>query len=60
MTFISNEILEGLGLGYSIAGIALVAPICFAFRQYFRFLDHLQIFYLLFLGLASSNKIFSG
>ena len=25
-----------------------------------RFLDHLQIFYLLFLGLASSTSIFSG
>ena len=60
MGFISSEALDALGLGYSIVGIALVAPICFGFRQYFRFLDHLQIFYLLFLGLASSSKIFSG
>ena len=59
MAFITDDILSGLGLGYSITGIALVIPICFGFRQYFRFLDHLQIFYLLFLSLGSGTKIFS-
>lgn len=59
MTFISNDMLSSLGLGYSIVGLALVVPVCFAFRHYLRFLDHLQIFYLFYLGLASTTTIFS-
>lgn len=51
MSFINNDVLYGLGIGYSIGALALVVPLCFIFRQYVRFLDHLQIFYLLYVGL---------
>ena len=32
MAYISEQILNGLGIGYSIVGIALVMPACFIFR----------------------------
>ena len=59
MAFLSNDVLSGLGMGYSIGAIALVVPICFGLRHYLRFLDHLQIFYLFYLGQASTSTIFS-
>ena len=59
MGFISNDILSGIGMGYSIAAIVLVIPLCFGLRQYLRFLDHLQIFYLYYLSLAANSSIFS-
>ena len=60
MGFIDNDVLYGLGIGYSIAALALVVPLCFVFRQYVRFLDHLQIFYLLYLGINTQQIMFSG
>lgn len=49
-----------LGRGLSIVGLALCMPFCFAFRSYLRFLDHLQLFYVFAIALASSSTTFSG
>ena len=59
MGFIEEDVLSGLGIGYSITGLALALPVCFIFRTYFRFLDHLQLFYLFYLGLGNSLIMFS-
>lgn len=45
MTIIQSA-YEGVGLGFSIAGLTLVVPLLFLFKQYFRFLDHLQFVFL--------------
>ena len=43
----------------SFGGLALVVPICFIFKQYFGFLDHVQLTYLYFLVLAPTSGAFS-
>lgn len=58
MTFISSDILIGLGQGLSITGLVLAMPFCFAFRHYLRFLDHLQFIYVYASILASSDLLF--
>ena len=60
MGFINEETLNILGLVYAITGIVLVIPVCFVFRQYFRFFDHVQFLYLFFIAFATSSQIFSG
>ncbi len=45
---------EGIGLGFAITGLALVVPFVFIFKQYFRFLDHVQFFYLYWYVLANT------
>ena len=59
MSFIPEDVLSGLGFGYSIAGIVLVVPICFIFREYFKFLDNLQLFFLFYLALGKNKQMFS-
>lgn len=56
MAFISAA-YGGIGLAFSIVGLSLVVPICFAFKQYFRFLDHIQLTYMYFAILASTNAL---
>jgi len=50
---------QGLGWGFSFAGLALVVPICFLFKQYLGFLDHVQLTYLYFMVLAPMSGAFS-
>lgn len=59
MAFLGESLLDGLGIGFSIAGLALVLPLCFLFRTYLRFLDHLQLFMAFSLGLGTTSTIFS-
>ena len=59
MGFIPNDTLDILGLVYAIVGLASLTPLCFVFRLYFRFLDHVQFLYLLATALTSSSGIFS-
>ena len=59
MGLIENDVLRGFAEGYSICGLIFVIPICFVFRQYLRFLDHLQILYLLYVTITPQQTIFS-
>ena len=59
MGFIDADTLDILGLVFPIIGIALVIPILFVFKQYFRFHDHMQFLYLFYIAFASSSMIFS-
>lgn len=58
-SFLSDEILSGLGKGLSITGLVIVMPFCFAFRHYFRFLDHIQLFYAFSIYFGLGINIFS-
>lgn len=58
MAFV-NALYQGLGWGFSFAGLAFVIPICFLFKKYSGFLDHLQLTYLYVGVLASGSAIFS-
>lgn len=58
-SFIPSDILVTLGQALSIVGLALCMPFCFAFRSYFRFLDHLQFLYAFAIVLASQLSLFS-
>ena len=59
MAFFSESLMNGLGIGFSIGGLVLVIPLCFLFRTYLRFLDHLQLYFALALGLGTTSTIFS-
>jgi hypothetical protein len=50
---------EGVGLAFSIIGLTLVVPILFLFKQYFRFLDHVQLVYLYAITLAPNTAPFA-
>jgi hypothetical protein len=50
---------SSIGLAFSITGLALVMPVCFMFRQYFRSLDYFQMTYIFASVLAISNVTFS-
>ncbi len=52
------SVYEGIGLGFSIAGLALVVPLLFLFKQYFRFLDHVQFIFLYWGILATTYTTF--
>lgn len=57
MGYISS-IYEQIGLAYSIVGLTLVVPTVFIFKQYNRFLDHLQIVLLFALVLQPNHDMF--
>ena len=59
MGFITTDILDILGLAYAIVGLAFLIPICFVFKLYFRFHDHVQFLYLFFLAFTPTSLIFS-
>lgn len=59
MGFISASILDILGMAFSIVGLAFIIPICFVFRQYFRFNTHMQFLYLFYIAFAPTAAIFS-
>lgn len=48
-----------IGQAFSIAGLALVAPSCYFFRNYSRVLDYVQMFYVFALVFALSSGAFS-
>lgn len=48
-----------LGLAFSIAGLALVAPVTFFFRTYSSSLDTAQLLYVFVLVLAPTSSLFS-
>jgi hypothetical protein len=48
-----------LGLAFSIAGLALVAPVAFFFRTYSSSLDTAQLLYVFVLVLAPTSSLFS-
>lgn len=54
MGYISS-VYDQIGLAYSIIGLTLVVPSVFIFKQYNRFLDHLQIVFL-FAGVLQTNS----
>lgn len=55
MSFIDAAMLSALGIGYSIVGIVLIVPIYILFKEYARFLDHAQLFYLYALTLTTGT-----
>lgn len=55
---IIQELYGGIGLGFSIAGLALVVPLLFLFKQYFRFLDHVQLVYIYWGAFAMTTTTF--
>lgn len=59
MAFFNESLLNGLGIGYSIAALVLVVPMCFLFRTYLRFLDHLQLFMVFAFAFATDSTVFS-
>ena len=59
MALLTSDILVPLGQALSIVGLAIVMPFCFAFRSYFRFLDHLQMLFVFAIVLASQAATFS-
>ena len=59
MGFIQNDTLDLIALVYAITGASLLIPICFLFRLYLRFFDHVQLLYLFYISLASTSTIFS-
>lgn len=48
-----------IGQAFSIAGLALVAPSTYFFRNYSRVLDYVQMFYVFALVFASTSGAFS-
>ncbi len=50
---------DRVGLGFSITGLALVLPVCFMFKHYFRSLDYIQLSYLFAAILGFSSNTFS-
>lgn len=48
-----------IGQAFSIAGLALVAPSCYFFRNYSRVLDYVQMFYVFALVFAYTSGAFS-
>ena len=56
---ISPDILDALGLAYSIIGLAFIIPILFVWKQYFRFHIHMQFLYLFYIAYAPTLNIFS-
>lgn len=59
MGFITTDILDILGLAFSIVGLAFIIPILFVFKQYFRFNTHMQFLYLFYIAFAPTAAIFS-
>ena len=59
MTFIPTDTLDLIALVFAITGAALLIPLCFLFRLYFRFFDHVQFLYLFYISLVSTSTIFS-
>ena len=59
MGFITADILDILGLAFSIVGLAFIIPILFVFKQYFRFNTHMQFLYLFYIAFAPTAAIFS-
>jgi hypothetical protein len=57
MTFIVSA-YAGVSLAYAIIGLASVVPIAFLFKQYFRFLDHVQLTFLYWIMLGTSVVTF--
>lgn len=55
MALLTSDILVPLGQALSIVGLVIVMPFCFAFRAYFRFLDHIQMMYVYAFVLASQT-----
>jgi hypothetical protein len=52
--FIYNQV----GFAFSIAGLAAVVPILFLFKQYFRFLDHVQLVFLYWVIISPQSSTF--
>jgi hypothetical protein len=46
-------------MAFSFVGLALVVPTVFLFKQYFRFLDHVQLVYLYWATLAATTMPFA-
>lgn len=57
MGYISS-VYDQIALAYSIVGLTLVVPTVFIFKQYNRFLDHLQIVYLFAQVLRANDDTF--
>lgn len=56
-SFIPSQDL--IGKAFAIAGLALVAPSTYFFRNYSRVLDYVQMFYVFALVYATSTNVFS-
>lgn len=59
MPLLTSEILLPLGQALSIVALIIMMPFCFAFRGYFRLLDHLQLMFVYAVLLASQSTTFS-
>ena len=60
MAIIHTDVLEALGITYSLIALLFSIPVCFIYRHYLRFFDHLQTMYILYLAVfKSNNSVFS-
>jgi hypothetical protein len=48
-----------IGKAFAIAGLSLVAPSTYFFRNYSRVLDYVQMFYVFSLAYATGTTLFS-
>ena len=56
MSLISVDVLEALGITYSLIALLFILPVCFIYRHYLRFFDHLQTMYVLYISIFVSNS----
>lgn len=56
-SFVTSQ--DIIGKAFAIAGLALVAPSSYLFRNYSRVFDYVQLFYVFSLAYASTTGVFS-